>query len=100
METVQLECFSWLCRQLGMGDGESTVMEVPLTGDRTVRSVLAHLASRSEPFSRLVYDTEGDHIRDHVALIVNGRMVELIGGLDAQLRAGDHLLLIPGFSGG
>jgi len=83
-----------------MGDGESTVMDVPLTGDHTVRSVLAYLASQSEAFSRLVYDTEGDHIRDYVALIVNGRMVELIGGLDARLRAGDRLLLIPGFSGG
>lgn len=100
MDTVQLECYSWLCRQLGMGDGESTVMDVPLTGDRTVRSVLAYLASRSEAFSRLVYDAETDHIRDYVALVLNGRMVELVGGLEAQLRAGDRLLLIPGFSGG
>ena len=43
---------------------------------------------------------EGQHLREYVTLIVNGRVIELTGGLDRKLEPGDVLLLIPGFSGG
>lgn len=98
--TVRLEYYSWLAREILGADERGTVVEVPLPADRTVRSLLAQLAAQSEAFQRLVYDVEGDRLREYATLIVNGRVVELIGGLDAKLQPGDHLLLLPGFSGG
>jgi hypothetical protein len=38
-------------------------------------------------------------VEEYPALILNGQMIDLVGGLDRRLEAGDHLLL-PGFSGG
>lgn len=99
-ETVKLEYYSWLSKELIGGSENGAVVEVPLSGDRTVRSLLAGLAADSEPFGRLVYDTDGQRLREYATLIVNGRVVELAGGLDAPLRPGDHLVLLPGFSGG
>ena len=106
MGTISLEYYSWLCKELGVGKEEpngregSAVTTIPLRDGMTVRSLLVELAADSEPFQRLVYDLEGQRLREYVTLIVNGRVVELAGGLDRRLEPGDELLLLPGFSGG
>ena len=104
--TITLEYYSWLRKELGLADDEpkdregSTVTAIPLRDGMTVRSLLAEMAAESEPFERLVYDLEGRRLREYVTLIINGRVVELAGGLDRELGPGDELLLLPGFSGG
>ena len=98
-EKVRLEYYSWLAKELA-GDERGKTVELALTGDRTVRSLLERLARESNDFERLVYDLAGQRIREYAALIVNGRAVELAGGLDVRLHDGDQLLLLPGFSGG
>lgn len=81
------------------GEG-STIITIPIRNGATVRSLLEEQAAESEAFQRLVYDPEFGRIREYVALIVNGRVVELAGGLDRRLQPGDELLLLPGFAGG
>lgn len=104
--TISLEYYSWLRKELGVasevpaGREGSTITTVPLDDGTTIRSLLEALAADSEPFQRLVYDLEGKRLREYVTLIVNGRVVELAGGLDRALEPGDELLLLPGFSGG
>jgi molybdopterin converting factor small subunit len=100
MPTVKLEYYSWLAKELvGAAESGATV-EVALPDDRTVRSLLAGLAADWPKFAELVYDLEGRRLREYATLIVNGRVVDLVGGLDARLQPDDHLLLLPGFSGG
>jgi molybdopterin converting factor small subunit len=104
--TIRIEYYSWLRKELGVADDEpkdregSTLATIPLRDGTTVRSLLAEMAAESESFERLVYDLEDRRLREYVTLIVNGRVVELAGGLDRKLEAGDELLLLPGFSGG
>lgn len=98
-EKVRLEYYSWLAKELA-GDERGKTVELSLSGDHTVRSLLERLARESGDFERLVYDLAGQRIREYAALIVNGRAIELAGGLEARLHDGDHLLLLPGFSGG
>lgn len=75
-------------------------MELPLSDDLTVRALLARPAAESEAFARLVYEAEEGYVREYVALLLNDRMIELAGGLEAPLHAGDRLMPLPGFSGG
>ncbi|MFN0072605.1 MAG: MoaD/ThiS family protein [Chloroflexota bacterium] len=105
--TITLEYYGWLRKELRLADngrpggGEgSTVITIPLWPEATVRALLETKAVESEAFERLVYDLAGKRVREFVALIVNGRVVELAGGLDRTLEPGDELLLLPGFSGG
>jgi molybdopterin converting factor small subunit len=104
--SITLEYYGWLRKELGIEDGSppggegSTVTTIALWPDATVRALLEGKAAESEDFERLVYDTKGRRVREFVALIVNGRVIELAGGLDRKLKPGDELLLLPGFSGG
>ncbi len=99
-QTIKLEYYSWLATQLkGVGERGTTV-ELQIDGDGTVRSLLTRLADENPTFEELVYDRGADRVREYATLILNGRTIELAGGLDARLQPGDHLLLLPGFSGG
>jgi molybdopterin converting factor small subunit len=104
---ITLEYYGWLRKDLGIDGGAgqtggegSTLTTIPLWPDATVRALLEGKAAESESFERLVYDMDGRRVREFVALILNGRVIELAGGLDRKLEPGDELLLLPGFSGG
>lgn len=99
-QTVTLEYYSWMAKEL-KGAGESgTSDRLAIEDGMTVRDLLARLAAASPKFAELVYDRADQRLKEYAALIVNGQMVELAGGLDRPLAPGDHLLLLPGFSGG
>ena len=98
--TVQLEYYSWLGKELiGAGERGKTIT-LPLPAEGTVRVLLTGLAADSAKFRELVYDPADARLKEYATLILNGRTIELAGGLDAPLQAGDELLLLPGFSGG
>ena len=99
-QTIKLEYYSWLATELkGVGE-EGTTVELPIHGDGTVRALLERLATDNPKFEELVYDRGADRVKEYATLILNGRTIELAGGLGARLQPGDHLLLLPGFSGG
>ena len=100
METVSLEYYSWIATQLkGVGE-RGTTERLPIDGTTTVRDLLVRLAAASPKFAELVYDQEGERLKEYAALILNGQTIELAGGLDRRLEPGDQLLLLPGFAGG
>ena len=99
-QTIKLEYYSWLATELkGVGE-QGTTVELAIGGDGTVRSLLERLAGENPKFEELVYDRGADRVKEYATLILNGRTIELAGGLSARLQPGDHLLLLPGFSGG
>jgi molybdopterin converting factor small subunit len=98
--TISLEYYSWIATQLkGVGE-RGTTDQVPIDDGMTVRDLLGRLADGSAKFRELVYDRADDRLKEYAALILNGQTIELVGGLDRVLEAGDQLLLLPGFSGG
>ncbi|MCC6180103.1 MAG: MoaD/ThiS family protein [Chloroflexi bacterium] len=100
MLTVTLEYYSWLAKELKGAGEQGTSIELHVRSGASVRDLLVQLASESARFVELVYDPAEGRLKEYAALIVNGRTIELAGGLDRQFEHGDGLLLLPGFSGG
>ena len=99
-QTVSLEYYSWIATQLKGAGERGTTDHLAIKDGTTVRALLARLADESPKFAELVYDRSDDRLKEYAALILNGQTIELAGGLDRTLEAGDQLLLLPGFSGG
>jgi molybdopterin converting factor small subunit len=72
----------------------------PLLAGDTVESILDRLADRLPGFVEWVYDRPERRVHEHCTLLVNGRAFEGLGGLGLELRHGDGLTILPGFSGG
>ena len=98
--TISLEYYSWIATQLKGAGERGTTDHLAIEDGTTVRELLARLADDSPKFAELVYDRSDDRLKEYAALILNGQTIELAGGLDRKLEAGDQLLLLPGFSGG
>jgi molybdopterin converting factor small subunit len=99
MSTIRLEILPWLSRSF---DGESAtraVLQWEIAAGATVRDVLDQLATQHPLFAHTLYDDRGQ-VATHVSIIVNNRLYELAGGLEAELQPGDVVCLLPAFSGG
>ena len=71
--------------------------EVEASG-ATVRELLEDLSSRLPALSERIYD--GSEIRSYVNVYVDGEDVRLRGGLDAPVREGATVVLLPAMAGG
>lgn len=66
----------------------------------TVREALAALVERFGPaFERELYDPSGE-VKPLYNLLVNGRNIVFLAGLETRLEAGDTLTIIPPAAGG
>ena len=84
---------------LGRRRGTRTLVDVPLDGAQTVGALLSRLA-RLDPRYSHVFDRDAERLTEHVDVILNDRVLELRGGLEATLHAGDVLGFLPAHAGG
>ena len=99
MGTIRVEILPWLSRYFATDHSTHVVFEAQVDDGATVRDLLRQLAAETPEFGRMLYDQDG-RVAGHISLIVNGRLYELTGGLEAELQPGDTLRLLPAFSGG
>ncbi len=48
----------------------------------------------------LLYDAQHQRLTEYVDVVLNDRLLDLQGGLDAALSPGDVLLFLPAHAGG
>jgi len=100
MSSVQVEIMPWLSRYFVAGHSGRAVFEREVSDGTTVRELLEDISSHSQEFRDMIFDARSGRLAGHVSIILNGRFLELAGGLEARLRPGDTIRLMPGFSGG
>ena len=100
MGSVRLEIMPWLSRYFAAERPGRVILEREVSDGATVRDLLEEIASQNEEFKEVLFDARSQRLAGHISLILNGRFLELAGGLETQLMPGDTLRLMPGFSGG
>jgi molybdopterin converting factor small subunit len=99
---VTLELHGFLARKLaGLGTARGTrlVIETPAPTGERVATLLERLVSQDGRFG-LLFDVEATALPEHVEVVLNDRVLELQGGLDAPLQPGDVLTFLPAHAGG
>ena len=100
MSSVRLEVMPWLSRYFGAERSGQVVLEREVSDGATVRDLLEEIASQNQEFNEVLFDAKTGSLAGHISVILNGRFLELAGGLEAKLRPGDTIRLMPAFSGG
>jgi molybdopterin converting factor small subunit len=96
---VKVEVLSWVARGLGGQRQDKAVWDEPIAAGETLGGLMDRLAERFPSF-RQFYDPAERRLEEHVELVLNGRLYDLVGGFEARLEPGDTVLIFPGFSGG
>mgnify|MGYP001556010694 CR=1 FL=1 len=97
---VRVEILPWLSQRLSAQHVGRLTLVQEVSEGATVRQVLEAIAADNRPFRELVFPAKTGRLADYIMLLLNGRLIELSGGMEAEVRPGDTLRLIPGFSGG
>ncbi|MBN1357621.1 MoaD family protein [Candidatus Bathyarchaeota archaeon] len=83
-----------------IGKKEET-LEFPEGEEITVDTVLNALKQRySNPFIEYVYDSKTGEVKRFLQLLVNGKSVSTLNGLQTELAIGDVLAILPPVGGG
>jgi molybdopterin converting factor small subunit len=99
MDTIRLEILPWLSRSFDEEGAARVVLTPEVAEGDTVRDLLDRVAVEHPALSQTLYDPDGK-LAVHISIILNNRLFELAGGLEAEVRAGDVVCLLPAFSGG
>ena len=83
-----------------IGKKEETV-EFPEAEKVTVNTILEKLKQRyGKPFVAYVYDQKTGEIKGFLQLLVNGKSVSTLNGLQTELAEADVLAILPPVGGG
>ncbi|HVP79933.1 MAG TPA: MoaD/ThiS family protein [Thermodesulfobacteriota bacterium] len=75
--------------------------ELSLPEGSTVKDLLFLMTQKwGDPLSSRLYKPGGDSILPHIRLMVNGRSIEFLKGMETVLRDGDEFQMLPLVAGG
>lgn len=79
--------------------GGIKTLDVPLDNVETARDLALAISGASPPLGKELLDAHGE-LTGRVHILVNGRNIEWLDGLDTPVNSGDLLVLIPPAAGG
>jgi len=85
--------------ELGRRRGTRTIVSVPLDPEASVATLLSGLVAADARYG-LLFELDARRLPEHVEAVLNDRVLDLQGGLDAPLHAGDVLAFLPAHAGG
>jgi len=77
-------------------DHTSITVETP----RSLREVIMEITKSSPKLTRVLIDAELLDPRPNAVILVNGKDISVLGGLETEIEAGDRIVLIPVTHGG
>ena len=100
MYCVHLEIMPWLSRYFEAERYGRVVLEKAVRDGTTVRALLEDICTGNPAFRDVLYDAKTGRLAGYIGVVLNGRFLELSGGLEAKVEPGDTIRVMPGFSGG
>lgn len=96
---IKVEILPWLSNFMRPNHVGSIRFEHQFSGTN-FRDLLQELAAADPAFANLIYDPESREMRYPAQAIVNEKLLEFLGGLDAQLSEGDTVTFMATYTGG
>ncbi len=100
MRRVRLEVMPWLSGYLVDGCSGPVILDRHVADGTKVKDLLCEIVSQKRELARVLFDGSKESLAGHVVATLNGRILELAGGLDVALQDGDVLRLMAGIVGG
>jgi sulfur-carrier protein len=97
-KTMRIKIYTVLELKKILGQRE---MEVSVPEGMTVKGLLSWMIDQwGEKVTPYVYQTGGDSLLPQIRLMINGRAIEFLSGMNTVLKDGDEFLILPLLTGG
>ena len=97
---VTVEVTTWVTKYVG-GDGAgSHTFEEPLDPGDTVGQLLRRFSARFPELHGALWDPAGQHLGEHIEVLVNDAVLGVSHELDSPLKGGERITLLGQFMGG
>lgn len=99
MDPIKVKVHTILGIKKIIGKGE---IEIPVPKGSSVKEVVAELAGTwGEALKKSLLESDNPvTIHPYIRLMVNGRDIAFLGGMDTVLEDGDEILILPPVAGG
>jgi len=96
MITVKVRTILAIKKILGKGEIELSVPE-----KSTLQELVTTLVNNfGDDLASLLLESETRNVLPHIRLMVNGRDIAFLDGMETALQSGDEVLILPPVSGG
>jgi molybdopterin converting factor small subunit len=99
---VTLELHGFLAERLsdlGRRRGSRTIVALAVEPGVSVADTLTDLVEADARYE-LLFDAKAQRLPEHIDIVLNDRVLDLQGGLEARLGEGDVLTFLPAHAGG
>ena len=98
LKLIRVKIYTVLALKKILGQRE---LEVPVPEGSTVKDLLSWMMNKwGDEVSPHLFKPGSDSLLPHIRLMVNGRSIEFLNGMDTILRDGDEFLILPLLTGG
>ncbi len=100
MSKIRLEIRTGLSEALGAKGSAPVVLEPEISRGATLGDVLRKLAAGNKALAEVLFDVGTNELSSYVGIVVNGRFLQSLHGLDTTVKDGDNITLLPFVDGG
>jgi len=95
---IKVKVYTILALKKILGQRE---FEVSIAPGSTVKDLLSWMVNRwGDKLSSHLFQSGSDRLLPHIRLMVNGRGIEFLNGMETVLQDGDEFLMLPLVTGG
>ena len=97
---IRLELLPWVSETYGSEKPGRLVLKEEVQEGATAGTVLRKLAAKHPALAEAVFYPGGERLRGNIGIVLNGRLLDLLDGLETIVRDGDTVTLFPFVDGG
>jgi molybdopterin converting factor small subunit len=97
---VEVSFFAWQDKVLGKEKQGPAVLPEKVKEGTTFGGLLSHLVRKYPALVGTLVDPATGQLYEYVMVTINGRFLDLVGGQEVRLQAGDRVQFLPFLAGG
>jgi molybdopterin converting factor small subunit len=96
---VTVEILGWLAAACGYNQSSSLPIEESVKEGSTVEELILQIARRDPVFRKAIFESDSK-IQGYISFVLNGQILGQPVFLEARLKDGDKVMLLPAIDGG
>jgi len=97
---IRLELLPWVTNTCGFQGAGRRILEEEIDEGATIGTLIRKMASEHPAFRKSIFVPNTEDLSGDISIVLNGRFLDLLDGLETPIKDGDTIILFPVIEGG